>query len=111
MHAYIEKPVAITVNEARTLRAAYLPKKDKLASQVGMQRHADPNFDRVRELIRDGAIGELKDVFVWGNRQIPRPLKKVSAKVATVCCQKLAMFSKAVLILMMSSLTSLKKFS
>ncbi len=73
LHAYIEKPVAITVNEARTLRAAYLPKKDKLATQVGMQRHADPNFNRVQELIQDGAIGELKDVFVWGNRQIPKP--------------------------------------
>ena len=73
LHAYIEKPIAITVHEARTIRAAYLPKKNKLATQVGMQRHADPNFDRVRELIQDGAIGDLKDVFVWGNRQIPRP--------------------------------------
>ena len=47
LHAYIEKPIAITVHEARTIRAAYLPKKDKLATQVGMQRHAEPNFDRV----------------------------------------------------------------
>jgi len=73
LHGYIEKPISITVNEARTLKEAYLPKKNKLAFQVGMQRHAGANFSRLRELVQDGAIGELKDVFVWGNRQIPRP--------------------------------------
>ena len=72
LHVYMEKPVAITVNEARSIKETYQPKKDKLAVQVGMQRHADPNFNRLRELVHDGAIGDLKDVFVWGNRQIPR---------------------------------------
>ena len=73
LHCYIEKPLAITVNEARQVRATYLKKKDKLATQVGMQRHADPNFNRLRELIHGGAIGALTEVAVWGNRQIPRP--------------------------------------
>lgn len=72
LHVYCEKPLAITVNEARTVRANWLKKKDKLATQVGMQRHAQPNFNRVRELIRDGAIGELKAAYAWGNRQIRR---------------------------------------
>ena len=71
-HIYMEKPLAITVNEARTVRASYLPKKNKLATQVGMQRHANPNFNRLREIIRDGAIGDLSEVYVWGDRQIPR---------------------------------------
>ena len=39
-HIYMEKPLAITVNEARTVRENYLGKKNKLATQVGMQRHA-----------------------------------------------------------------------
>ncbi|MCH7226049.1 Gfo/Idh/MocA family protein [Haloferula sp. A504] len=73
LHVYMEKPLAITVNEARTVRATYLTKKDKLATQVGMQRHADPNFNRLRECIHDGVIGSLKEVYVWGNRQIPKP--------------------------------------
>jgi predicted dehydrogenase len=38
-----------------------------------MQRHAYHNLSRLREMIHDGAIGELKDVHVWGNRQIPKP--------------------------------------
>ena len=72
LHVYCEKPLAITVNEARTVRATWESKKGKLATQVGMQRHANPNFNRVKELIRDGAIGELQNAFAWGNRQIRR---------------------------------------
>ena len=73
LHVYMEKPLAITVNEARTVRETYMKKKSKLATQVGMQRHAIPNFNRLRELIHDGAIGAVKDVCAWGNRQIPKP--------------------------------------
>ena len=72
-HVYMEKPLAITVNEARTVRETYMTKRDKLATQVGMQRHANSNFNRLREMVQDGVIGELKEVYVWGNRQIPRP--------------------------------------
>ncbi|MBT8044568.1 MAG: Gfo/Idh/MocA family oxidoreductase [Verrucomicrobiae bacterium] len=73
LHIYLEKPLAITCEEARIVRANYMKRKDKVATQIGMQRHAGSNFNRVRELIKDGAIGELKDVHAWGNRQIPKP--------------------------------------
>ena len=59
MHVYCEKPLANSVEEARLVRANWLTKKDKLATQVGTQRHAHPNFDRVREMILDGAVGTL----------------------------------------------------
>jgi predicted dehydrogenase len=72
LHVYCEKPLAISVEEARVVRANWLTKKSKLATQVGMQRHQMQNFNRVRELIRDGAIGELKAAYAWGNRQIRR---------------------------------------
>ncbi len=72
LHVYMEKPLAITVNEARVVRETYLKKKDKLATQVGMQRHANPNFNRLREMIHDGAIGKLVEASAWGNRQIRR---------------------------------------
>lgn len=73
LHIYMEKPLAITVEEARTVRKNWEPRKDRLATQVGMQRHADENFNRIRELIHDGAVGELKSVASWGDRQIRRP--------------------------------------
>ena len=73
LHVYMEKPIGLTVEECRLVRATYLKNKDKLATQAGTQRHAYPNFASVRELIRDGAIGELRNVYVWGNRQLRRP--------------------------------------
>jgi predicted dehydrogenase len=73
LHVFCEKPVANTVQEARIVRETYLKFKHKIATQAGTQRHANPNFARVSELVRDGAIGELRGVFAWGNRKLPRP--------------------------------------
>ncbi len=73
LHIFCEKPMANCVHDARVVRETYLKNKHKLATQCGTQRHANPNFNRVRELIVDGAVGELSDVYTWGNRQIPRP--------------------------------------
>jgi len=72
MHVFCEKPLGNTVEECRVVRATYLKKKDKLATQVGTQRHQIENFNRVRELVKDGAIGELSAAYAWGNRQIRR---------------------------------------
>src|SRR5580658_7964216 len=72
-HVYCEKPLANTVEEARVVRANWIKNKTKLATQVGTQRHAFRNFDRVREMVRDGAIGQLQEVSAWGDRQIRRP--------------------------------------
>jgi predicted dehydrogenase len=72
-HIYLEKPIGITIEEARLLRANYLKNKNKLATQVGTQRHEKENFNRVRELVLDGAIGKLQEVSAWGNRQLPSP--------------------------------------
>ncbi|MFN3409924.1 MAG: Gfo/Idh/MocA family protein [Limisphaerales bacterium] len=72
LHIYLEKPLAITVEEARLVRAAWLERRDRVATQVGTQRHAHPNFNRIRELIRDGAIGELEEACAWGDRQYRR---------------------------------------
>ena len=72
-HVYCEKPLGITVEEVRTVRANYLRQKGKLATQHGTQRHAYPNFERVRELILDGAIGDLHTIHGWDSRKLPRP--------------------------------------
>jgi len=73
LHVYSEKPLANTVEEARVVRATYLKNKNKLATQVGTQRHENENFARVAEMIRDGAIGDLESACAWGNRQYPKP--------------------------------------
>jgi predicted dehydrogenase len=73
MHVFCEKPLGISVEEARVVRANYIKRKAKVATQHGTQRHAYPNFERIRELIMDGAIGELKTIHSWDSRQLPRP--------------------------------------
>jgi len=72
-HVFCEKPLVNSVEEARMIRATWLKNKDKLATQVGTQRHQHANFNRVREMIRDGAIGKLEEVSAFGNRVVPRP--------------------------------------
>jgi predicted dehydrogenase len=71
-HVYCEKPLANSVEEARVVRANYIKNKAKVATQCGTQRHEFENFNRVREMILDGAVGKLESVSTWGNRQIPR---------------------------------------
>ncbi|HEY3324602.1 MAG TPA: Gfo/Idh/MocA family oxidoreductase [Planctomycetota bacterium] len=72
LHIYCEKPMGNCVEEARVVRANYLKNKDKVATQLGTQRHAIDNFARIQEAIRDGAIGKLEMACAWGNRQIRR---------------------------------------
>ncbi len=72
-HIYCEKPLANCVEEARVVRANYIKNKSKIATQCGTQRHEFENFNRIREAIRDGIIGELEAVSTWGDRKIPRP--------------------------------------
>jgi predicted dehydrogenase len=62
-HVYCEKPLTHSVYEARTVAA--LAKESKRATQMGTQIHATDNYRRVVELIRSGAIGQVKEVHVF----------------------------------------------
>ena len=73
LSVYCEKPLAIGVEEARVVRATYLANKGKIATQMGTQLHAGSNYKEIRQLIREGVIGQLKEVAAWGDRKLPRP--------------------------------------
>ncbi|MGC4002759.1 MAG: Gfo/Idh/MocA family oxidoreductase [Pirellulales bacterium] len=62
-HVYCEKPLTHTVGEARLL--AETAKKQKVATQMGNQIHAEKNYRRVVEILRSGAIGKIKEVHTW----------------------------------------------
>jgi hypothetical protein len=64
-HVYCEKPLTRTVWEARTVRD--LARKHKVATEMGNQGTASGGFRRGVELIRDGTLGEIKEVIVWNN--------------------------------------------
>ncbi len=65
-HIYCEKPLTHTVAEARTI--ARLAAEQRVATQMGIQIHAESNYRRVVELIRGGAIGTVSEVFTWCNK-------------------------------------------
>ena len=70
-HVYCEKPLAHSVHEARVVRETYLEHKGKVATQMGTQIHATDNYRRVVELVKDGAIGPVREAHVWCNRKGP----------------------------------------
>lgn len=74
LHVFCEKPLGNSVHEARVVRETYLEKRDRLATQMCVQRHTIPNMARVSELIHDGAIGSPREVHLWcGRKPIAAP--------------------------------------
>lgn len=59
-HVLCEKPIAITANEAEQLRQA---SSQVLIAEAFMVRH-HPQWQRAREIIRSGEIGELRSIQV-----------------------------------------------
>src|SRR3954468_24780988 len=65
-HVYCEKPLTHNIWEARQIREAAA--KAKVATQMGIQIHANENYRRVVELIWSGAIGPISEAHVWVGR-------------------------------------------
>ena len=63
LHIYCEKPLTHTVEEARIVAEA--AKAKGLATQLGTQIHAEPNYRRVVEIVQAGVLGEIREVHVW----------------------------------------------
>ncbi len=75
-HAFVQKPLTWSIEEARLLRT--LAAEKKLATQMGNQGTAADGFRRGVEVIRSGALGPIKEILVWTDRPIwpqgkPRP--------------------------------------
>lgn len=57
---YSEKPLTLTIDEGKRLRAAV--REHKRVLQTGSQQRSDPQFQMVCELVRSGRLGKLKKV-------------------------------------------------
>lgn len=64
-HVFCEKPLTRTVHESRALRE--LARRHKVATSMGNQGTAAGPFRRALELIRQGAIGPIREVHVWNS--------------------------------------------
>ncbi|MGZ3414667.1 MAG: Gfo/Idh/MocA family protein, partial [Isosphaeraceae bacterium] len=65
-HVYCQKPLTHSVWEARLMRAT--AREKGVCTQMGNQGTAEPGFRRGAEVIRAGAIGDVREVHVWTNR-------------------------------------------
>ncbi|HBJ34467.1 MAG TPA: NADH-dependent dehydrogenase [Planctomycetaceae bacterium] len=70
-HVYLEKPMGHSVWEVRELTR--LAAEKNVATQLGVQRHTLKSIRDAVEIIRAGAIGEVKEVHSWvgGQRGMP----------------------------------------
>jgi predicted dehydrogenase len=65
-HVYCEKPLTRSIWEARQM--ANVAAERKVATQMGTQGHAFSGTREAVEVIRAGAIGQVREVHVWSDR-------------------------------------------
>ncbi len=62
-HVYCEKPLSHSITEVRAMAAA--EKKYKVTCQLGIQGHASEDCRMIVEWIRDGVIGDVREVHLF----------------------------------------------
>ncbi|HOA72674.1 MAG TPA: Gfo/Idh/MocA family oxidoreductase [Phycisphaerae bacterium] len=59
---YLQKPASLTIREGRQM--AEVVKRTKRVFQQGSQQRSSPQFLRACELVRNGVIGKVKEVYI-----------------------------------------------
>ena len=65
-HVYCQKPLTHSIYESRRMRE--VAREMNVVTQMGNQGHAFGGARRIVELIRDGAIGPVREVHCWTDR-------------------------------------------
>jgi predicted dehydrogenase len=73
-HLYGQKPLAHNLHEVR--RMTEVAKEKKVVTQMGIQIHSTVYYRMAAQVIRDGAIGKVKDVHTWSNKTWGDPSAK-----------------------------------
>ena len=68
LHCYCEKPLTWNVHEARVMTE--VAKEKNLVTQMGTPSRGSEGTVRAVEVIRSGAIGQVKEAHFWTNRPI-----------------------------------------
>ncbi len=83
-HAYVEKPLTWSIQEARVLRETAA--RTKVVTQMGNMGHSSEGAALINEWVQAGVLGAIREVNVWTNRPlgfwpqgVPRPGKPASA--------------------------------
>jgi predicted dehydrogenase len=77
-HIYMQKPASLTIAEGRVV--SDVVRKSKIKFQIGSQQRSSSQFRYAAELVRNGRIGTLKEIYVGlpgdpsGNEEPPMPI-------------------------------------
>ena len=66
LHVYVEKPMALTVEEVGIMHA--VARETGVATQVGNHGHSEEGMRRLVEYIRAGTIGQVREVWSYDDR-------------------------------------------
>ncbi|MGA2616128.1 MAG: Gfo/Idh/MocA family oxidoreductase [Thermoguttaceae bacterium] len=64
-HVYCEKPLTYTIAQARLL--AKVAREKKLATQMGNQGNSSDSTRLIREWIKAGVLGEIREIHHWND--------------------------------------------
>lgn len=67
-HVYLQKPMASTPHECRVI--AQEAAKADVVTQLGNQGRSSIESRTAVEIIRNGAIGKIKEVIIWENKRL-----------------------------------------
>lgn len=67
-HCFCQKPLTYTVAEARMMRE--VAAEMKLCTQMGNQGTASSGLREAAQIIKNGDIGQVKEIHIWTNRPI-----------------------------------------
>jgi len=80
-HVYVEKPLTLTISEARALHAA--AKEAGVCTQMGNTGHANEGARFTNEYIQSGSIGDVEMIYCRTNRPIwPQDIVRPAAETA-----------------------------
>ncbi|KAA9134156.1 Gfo/Idh/MocA family oxidoreductase [Marinihelvus fidelis] len=71
-HVYVEKPVANSIGECRLMVDA--ARESGLAVQTGQWQRSGPHYQRAREIVRSGVLGQIRLVRTWAYQGWMKPV-------------------------------------
>jgi len=72
LHVLVEKPMALSVQEAEAMKRS--AEKRGLVLAVGYQRHFQPEYVFARELVKSGGLGEPHFILAWLTQDLRRAI-------------------------------------
>ena len=67
---YVEKPISVTINEGKKMVEA--ARKYNRVVQAGTMQRSAEHFQKVIDLVSDGALGKVTEVATWNNAHLAK---------------------------------------